>query len=341
MNAWLQKQWYSLTFWHLLLIPLSWLFLFLSALRRAAYQSGLFKSSKIPVPVVVVGNISVGGTGKTPLVIWLAHKMVEAGWKPAIISRGYGAKSLQTPVAVTAKSNPALVGDEPVLIAKRTACPVWVGRDRVAVAEALLESNPECNIIISDDGLQHYSLQRDFEIAVIDASRIFGNGWLLPAGPLRERVARLSSVDAIVGNGERVDSPFLGLSDAVFQMQLESLAFHNLLDSTHIAYAQDFTGKQLHAIAGIGNPDRFFKQLKDMHLQFEAHAFPDHHSFTAKDLQSLRADAILMTEKDAVKCADFAQPNWWYLPVKARVDDGLWHKIQSKIATQPDGIRLI
>ncbi|HSH73279.1 MAG TPA: tetraacyldisaccharide 4'-kinase [Methylophilaceae bacterium] len=328
MNAWLQKQWYSLTFWHFILIPLSWIFLSLSSLRCLAYKAGLFKSWEIAVPVIVVGNISVGGTGKTPLVIWLAEQLTKAGWQPGIISRGYGAVQSQATTAVFRHSKPALVGDEPLLLVRRTGCPVWVGPDRVAVAQALLNEHPRCNIIISDDGLQHYRMHRDFEMAVIDASRGFGNGWVLPAGPLRERLTRLASVDAVVSNGD-------GAYQQGLTMSLESSVFHNVLDPTRTASTQQLMQKKLHAIAGIGNPARFFQQLSNMGLQFEPHAFADHHAFQASDLQSLQAEAILMTEKDAVKCADFAQPDWWYLPVEAKVDEALLQAIQQKIGNSP------
>ncbi|MEZ0316865.1 MAG: tetraacyldisaccharide 4'-kinase [Methylophilaceae bacterium] len=328
MNAWLQKQWYSLTFWHFILIPLSWIFLFLSSLRCHAYKAGLFKSWKIAVPVIVVGNISVGGTGKTPLVIWLAEQLTKAGWQPGVISRGYGAVQSQVATAVFADSKPTLVGDEPLLLVRRAGCPVWVGQDRVAVAQALLNEHPQCNIIISDDGLQHYRMQRDFEIVVIDASRRFGNGWVLPAGPLRERLVRLSSVDALVSNG-------IGAYQQGLTMSLESSVFHNVQDPTCTASAPQLMQKKLHAIAGIGNPARFFQQLSNMGLQFEPHAFADHHAFQAADLQSLQAEAILMTEKDAVKCAEFAQADWWYLPVEAKVDEALLQAIQQKIGNSP------
>jgi len=327
MGAWLQQQWYSRTYWHLLLVPLSWVFLFLSVIRRAAYKLHIFKSYKVAVPVIVVGNINVGGTGKTPLVIWLAERLAEAGLRAGIISRGYGATRLQTPTAVDQQSNPAMVGDEPVLLARRTGCPVWVGQDRVAVAQALLKAHPECNIIISDDGLQHYRMQRDVEIAVVDASRGFGNGWVLPAGPLRERVARLSSVDAVVSNGGHI-------YPRDFAMSLESTEFQNVIEPKRTASAGELVGKKMHAIAGIGNPARFFQQLKTMGLQFEPHAFADHHAFQAADLQSMQAEAILMTEKDAVKCAVFAQADWWYLPVYARIDGDLLSRIQNKIGAK-------
>ena len=323
MSAWLQQQWYRLSPWHLLLIPLSWLFWLISALRRLCYRLHLLPSYRLTVPVIVIGNISVGGTGKTPLVIWLAERLKQAGYRPGIISRGYGGSAnLLTPVHADSDAN--VVGDEPVVLAKRTQCPVWVGRDRVAAAMALLKAHPECDVIISDDGLQHYRLQRDVEVVVVDGSRDFGNGWLIPTGPLRERKSRLKTVDAVVYNGGQAAS-------GAFSMRLENAAFHNLLDATKTATSSDFSGQNIHAIAGIGNPERFFRQLQGLGLQFESLAFPDHHAFQPADLQTIKAEAILMTEKDAIKCIAFAQANWWYLLVNAVVDEALTARILDKL----------
>jgi tetraacyldisaccharide 4'-kinase len=322
LGAWLQQQWVGLGFWHVLLIPLSWLFWLLSGLRRLCYKVGIFKSYKLPVPVIVVGNISIGGTGKTPLVIWLVERLKQHGFNPAIISRGYGGNA-DGPLSVNALSDPGEVGDEPVLLARRGECPVWIGQDRVAAAQGLLNAHPECDIIISDDGLQHYALQRDFEFVVMDGNRGFGNGWLLPAGPLRERISRLKTIDAVVCNGGR--SP----RDA-YSMRLEAERFHNLNDPQKTAVAGDFVGKALYAVAGIGDPSRFFEQLKKSGLVFESRAFTDHHIFQASDLHKANVDVILMTEKDAVKCTGFAEENWWYLPVNAVVDEALFARIKCK-----------
>jgi tetraacyldisaccharide 4'-kinase len=323
MSEWLQRQWYQLGIGHVLLIPLSWLFRLLSSLRRLAYRLRIFKVIRLPVPVIVVGNITVGGTGKTPLVIWLAEQLEQAGWQPGIISRGYGGKN-GTPKAVSGNADPAVVGDEPVMIAGRTRMPVWVGRDRAATGAALLAAHPECNVIVSDDGLQHYRLARDVEIAVIDGERRFGNGQLLPAGPLREPVCRLKRVDAVICNGS---APENGL----IQMLLEPQAFRNLLDSSKSVPTSEFSGKRLMALAGIGNPGRFFSQLKGMGLHFEERPFPDHHAYTREDLQTGAVDAILMTEKDAVKCRAFAEPNWWYLAVDAKLDRALIERVLEKL----------
>jgi len=329
MSAWLQRQWYRIGVWHLVLIPLSWLFGLLVFLRRYGYRIQLFRSYKLPVPVIVVGNISVGGTGKTPVVIWLAEKLQSAGLRPGIISRGYGADRQSMEVmSVTPRSNPSVVGDEPVLIAQRTRCPVWVGKDRVAAGNALLESNPGCNIIISDDGLQHYRMQRDFEIAVVDGDRQFGNAQVLPAGPLREAKSRIKSVDSLIMNG---------LNDAPgsYGMRVESMPLRNLLARDQSAGVEDFQGKDVHAIAGIGNPDRFFSQLEGLGLIFKRHRFADHHAFSLQDMQSLDAEEIIMTEKDAVKCTAFAQSNWWCLPVNAVINSALLSDIVKKLNLNP------
>ena len=323
IERWLQQQWYRSGPAQLALLPLSWLFGFLVSMRRLAYRMGLLRSYKLPVPVIVVGNISIGGTGKTPFVLWLAENLQRLGYRPGIISRGYGGKTHEVQ-AVNMDSGPALVGDEPVLLARRSSCPVWVGRDRVATAHALLAAHPQCDIIISDDGLQHYRLRRDIEIVMVDGERRFGNGHLLPAGPLREDQRRLHAVDAVVING--------GGSDAAgYIMRLEADALHNLLDSTKTLQPAELAGQSICAIAGIGNPSRFFRQLRTLGLQFEQRRFPDHHAFQPADLQSLQADVILMTEKDAVKCAAFARANWWYLPVNAVVDSELLKHIMQKL----------
>ena len=323
MERWLQQQWYRSGPAQLVLLPLSWLFGVLASVRRLGYRTGLFRGYKLPVPVIVVGNISIGGTGKTPFVLWLAEHLRLHGYRPGIISRGYGGQAHEVQ-AVSMDSAPALVGDEPVLLARRSGCPVWVGRNRVAVAQALLAAHPQCDIIISDDGLQHYRLQRDIEIVIVDGERRFGNGHLLPAGPLREGRRRLLTVDAVVING--------GASiDAGYAMRLEADTLHNLQDSTKTIRPAELASQSICAIAAIGNPFRFFRQLRDLGLQFEQRQFPDHHAFKPADLQSVKADAILMTEKDAVKCTVFAQEGWWYLPVRAVVDSELLTHIMQKL----------
>jgi tetraacyldisaccharide 4'-kinase len=321
---WLEKYWYRITLLHLILFPLSMLFLLLAATRRALYRSGLLHTEKLPVPVVVVGNITAGGSGKTPLTLWLAQQLTGAGWHPGIISRGYAGNAAYAQM-VTPDSDPAIVGDEAVLMAQRKLCPVWVGRDRVAAGQALLAAHPHCNLLLSDDGLQHYRLQRDVEIAVVDGTRRFGNGLLLPAGPLRELPSRLAGVDAVVSNGGAA-------KENEYRMTLEGSLFHNLPDPLKTRSAADFRDMRLHALAGIGHPQRFFTHLNRLGLSAQAHPFPDHHSFTSTDLDFSDADAILMTEKDAVKCARFGTDKCWVLRVDAQIDPALTHHILERIA---------
>lgn len=320
MSEWLQKQWGKKGLWFVLLMPLSWLFAMLTTARRLFYRIGLLGTHRFDVPVIVVGNINVGGTGKTPFVIWLAESLRDAGYKPGIISRGYGGKARQVE-HVSPESEAELVGDEPVLLAARTRCPVFVSPDRIAAGKALLAKFPQCNILISDDGLQHYRLQRDMEIVIYDAKKAFGNGALLPAGPLRESISRLRSVDFVVCNGELSTAQICGVQ--VSQMQLESDSFYNLLSPQHQAGPSFFKDKKILAVAGIGNPQRFFDKLSSIGLAFEAKACPDHYQYQSADFSDVTADIILMTEKDAVKCKSFATFAFWVLPVSAAVQDGL------------------
>lgn len=300
----------------------------LVALRRAAYRLGLMQSHGVSAPVVVVGNLTVGGSGKTPLVIHLASALRSRGRRPGIISRGYrGATRLV--VEVTAGSDPALVGDEPVMIARSTGCPVFVGRDRSAAAHALLASHPECDVVLSDDGLQHYRLKRNVELAVFDERGIM-NGWCLPAGPLREPLARLAQVDALVLNGTAV-SPAPTLGRQVFAMHLQTDRFHLLAHSQTTCSAGDLHGRQLHAVAGIGAPRRFFDTLRAMGLDVVEHGFPDHHEYRVEELAF--ADGVLLTtEKDAVKLARLSLPlPVWVLPVTAEVSPDLAEFVLEKL----------
>jgi len=323
----LQKHWYRITPLHLILLPLSLLFRLLVLLRRTLYRAGLLPRRKLPIPVIVVGNITVGGSGKTPLTLLLAQQLIENGWHPGIITRGYvhGKPSLAIPQPVHATSNPEETGDEPILMAQRKLCPVWVGRDRAAAGHALLQAHPECDVLLSDDGLQHYRLQRDVEIAVVDGTRRFGNGLLLPAGPLREPISRLKGVDAVVIRGG-------GTRPGEFGMQLHGESFYNLLNPQTTAQVADFHGMRIHAIAGIGHPQRFFGHLHNLGIRAETHPCPDHHRYSEADLEFDHADAILMTEKDAVKCAAFATEKCWVLRVDAQADPSLFQHIMKKIA---------
>ncbi len=328
MVNWIQKQWAAYTCWHIVLIPLSWLFGIVVYVRRYLYKSGWLKSNRLNVPIIVVGNINIGGTGKTPLVIWIAEQLKLAGYQPGIISRGYGG-NVQQATEVLPDSSALTVGDEPVLIAARTCCPVFVSANRIEAGERLLASYPACNVIISDDGLQHYRMQRNVEIVVYDGVKEFGNGALLPAGPLREPKSRLHSVDAVVSNG-LVSNKALGELNP-YQMQLVASDFYNLVDPQNKVQAQAFLQQKILAIAGIGNPQRFFDQLSSMGLQFERRAYADHYLFQAEDFKNIDADVILMTEKDAVKCRSFAQANFWALPVNAVLKDGLMSVVLNKL----------
>lgn len=319
-GSWLEKQWYRSGPWLLLLLPLSALFWGLSTLRSTAYRRGWLHVQHLPVPVIVVGNISVGGTGKTPLVLWLAEWLRQHEFRPGIVSRGYGGHSAE-PQQVEPDSDAALSGDEPLLLARQSHCPVWTGRDRVAAGLGLLAAHPECDVVISDDGLQHYRLARDVEIAVVDGQRLFGNGFLLPAGPLREGKWRLRQINAVVVNGGAELS-----GGAHFNMSLKGSMLRNLRSGATV-HAFEFAGKKLHAVAGIGYPQRFFEHLQGLGLTFERHPFPDHHAYRPEDLNWPDADAIMMTEKDAVKCATFADERYWVLPVQAELDPSFGQRI--------------
>lgn len=327
--SWLERHWQRITPVSVLLYPLSLIFRAVVTLRRTAYACGLARTRRLPVPVLIVGNITVGGTGKTPLVLWLAGFLTQNGMRPGIVSRGYGAAA-RAPRGVAPTAEPGSVGDEPLLLAQRSTCPVWIGADRVAAARALIDANPDCDIIVSDDGLQHYRLGRNVEIALIDGARGLGNGLMLPAGPLREPPSRLREVDAVVIQGapRRVDS-----KKKAVNMRLEGRAFRNLLNPEHVVGPEHFARSRVHAVAGIGHPPRFFAHLEGLGVSFEAHAYPDHHPYSAADLAFPDADAVLMTEKDAVKCASFASEKHWALRVDAVPDPELGELILRKLRT--------
>ncbi|MGH8547398.1 MAG: tetraacyldisaccharide 4'-kinase [Methylococcales bacterium] len=313
LSAWLERQWYSPGSPIRYLAPLSWFYVFIASCRCGLYSCGLLKSDGPDCPVFVVGNLSVGGTGKTPLVIWLAGFLARHGWKPGIVSRGYGGRAAVWPRQVRPDSDPRVVGDEALLISRRTGCPMAVGSDRVRAAQSLQE-HAGCDIILADDGLQHYALRRDLEIAVVDSTRLFGNGYCLPVGPLREKVSRLKQVDLVVYNGAPGPSGF--------EMRLVGdAAVNNCRWDLKVPLAK-FVSTRCHALAGIGNPGRFFDSLKAWGLRFDSRAFPDHHAFVAEDLQFGDEAPVLMTEKDAVKCEGFSRPNHWHVPVEARLESG-------------------
>lgn len=305
LQNWYQKP----SFWVYLLLPLTFLFMLISFVRRWLYRLGWKKSYKLPVPVIVVGNISVGGTGKTPLVIYLAELLKHQGYKPGIISRGYGGDNAHVR-SVTENSNPNIVGDEALLIHRRTHCPVVVSQNRPLAAKTLLAEN-HCDVIISDDGLQHYALQRDIEIAVIDGKRRFGNRFCLPCGPLREPIERLESVDFVICNGDGAPGEIT--------MRLHAEKVQSLVHAERHESLASFCGKSVHAVAAIGHPERFFENLQAHGIEIIKRPFPDHYRFRSQDLSFTDNLPVLITEKDAVKCLSFANEKLWYVPVSATI----------------------
>jgi tetraacyldisaccharide 4'-kinase len=325
-RAWLRRGALACALW-----PLSLLFRLLAGLRAALFRAGLMQSHKLPVPVLVVGNIFIGGTGKTPLTIWLAEALRDAGFTPGIISRGHGGAA-NAPREVTADSLAADAGDEPLLIARRTGCPVMVGRDRPAAGRALLAAHPRVDVIISDDGLQHYALQRDIEIVLFDG-RGAGNGWLLPAGPLREPVSRRRDF-TVVNTPQLTPELAQRVGGAPFQMQLAGTLAERMSARAERLPLAALAGKRIVAAAGIGNPGRFFAMLRAQGLAFDELALPDHHDFLDQPFARVVADIILITEKDAVKCGQIENlkndPRLWVVPVTARLDGALAEQIVEK-----------
>lgn len=301
----------SLTWQALLLLPLSCIFRYLVTLRRFLYRHKIIRSFHFPVPIIIVGNITVGGTGKTPLVIWLAHFLKTKGFNPGIVTRGVGGKKQTSPIRVTYDTAPHIVGDEAVLLKERTDCPLVVCIDRVAAVKDLL-THSDCDVVITDDGLQHYRLKRDIEIAVIDADRQLGNRCFLPAGPLRESPSRLKEVDFVVQHG--------AAQPGVLAMQLSGDDIVSVADRSVKIALQDFTQRKVHAVAGIGHPNRFFEVLRAQGFEVIEHVFPDHYLYCLDDFQFGDALPIMMTEKDAVKCKSFADQRFWFLPVDAKLD---------------------
>jgi tetraacyldisaccharide 4'-kinase len=312
VQAWLNRVWYeraSPPWW---LLPLSLSYGAAAGARRYLYSKQLRKSTRVASPVVVVGNLSVGGTGKTPLVCWLVARLQELGFKPGVVTRGYGGSS-ESVRLVDSSADPGIVGDESLLLARRTGVPVAIGRDRPSAAQLLV--NAGCDVVVSDDGLQHYALARDCEIVVVDGERRFGNGRLLPAGPLRESEARLRRVDAVVVNGGHAQL------EGALSMRLEAKDALSLTGGA-IKTLREFAGHSVHAVAGIGNPERFFNMLRGYGIEVVGHPLPDHARLRAADISFPDGRPVLMTEKDAVKCAGFAGAQHWYVPVTASFEGG-------------------
>jgi tetraacyldisaccharide 4'-kinase len=319
LERWLLRRWYGGVAPGPGLKLLSLLFAGAVSLRGWLYRRGLLRTHRLRVPVIVVGNLVAGGSGKTPLTIALARGLAAQGWRPGIVSRGYGRRS-QDPVRAHAGVPPELCGDEPLLIARQTGLPVFVDSDRVAAARRLVAEG--CNLIIADDGLQHRRLGRDIEIEVIDGERRHGNGLLMPAGPLRERAGRgvdLRVVNGgVAGEGEWAMRLVLGEAEPLEGGPARALA--------------SFAGAPVHAVAGIGNPGRFFASLRGQGLALIEHPFPDHHAFTRDDLRFMPGHPLLMTEKDAVKCADFPLPGAFSVPVRAELPAGLFAQLHERLA---------
>lgn len=323
-----ENLWYGQTHSKWAFIPFSWVFLLICKIRQLAYFSGLLPVQRLAIPVIVVGNITVGGTGKTPLIIWMIEYLRKQGYKPGVVSRGYGGTQSERPQQVRPDSNPDFVGDEPVLISKKTNAPVVVSHKRYLAAKELIK-HTDCDIILCDDGLQHYALHRDLEIAVVDGNRQFGNGYCLPAGPLREPISRLDDVDMVVCNGKEGKNQHL--------MEYVPARLLMLADET-ISKKHDYlSGKDVHAVAGIGNPERFFLQLKQLNYRIIKHPFPDHHTYTETDFNFDDELPVVMTEKDAVKCKEFAKENYWYLPIEVKLGNTFEHRFHTLMKELSNG----
>ena len=329
----LPDDWYRGRGWLWLWWPLSLLFCGLVRLRRRAYRRGWLKQVRLPVPLIIVGNITVGGTGKTPMVLWLAGYLRQQGYRPGLISRGYGGDLQGRVHVVHVDADPRIVGDEALLLARRSGSPMVVGRDRVAAAQTLLEHYP-VDVIIADDGMQHYRLGRTIEIAVLDGQRRLGNGWCLPAGPLREPAARLAEVDFVVSNGDALEGEWPMRLEATTVRRLDGRLEERV--DTHLGEHDSLTlaqwrNQRVHAVAGIGHPQRFFDFLRMHGIEPVPHPFADHHPYQAGELEFADDLPVLMTEKDAVKYMNHASARHWYLQVEARMPDAFGSALLAKL----------
>lgn len=317
MQAWLEHIWYSESKWQWVLFPFAVVFSWVARIRRWYLER--FKQQQFSTPIVVVGNLTVGGVGKTPLLITLAQTLNSRGLSVGVVSRGYGGKLRQYPHEIRLSDDPFLVGDEPLVIAKNIVGPVIVSPRRVDAVQYLID-NHEPDVILSDDGLQHYSMGRSIEIAVIDGQRRFGNGHYLPAGPLRESSKRLNEVDYVVTNGDALNDEFA--------MSVQADSIINI--KTELSLQSDLLQQPVVAVAGIGNPQRFFDSLERLNIQYSQRIYPDHHRFQVSDTD-FGEQQVIMTEKDAVKCKAFATDKHFYLKVSAKVDEAFIDKLVDKL----------
>jgi len=348
MTSFFLRYWQTINLISIILSPLSLIFCILVSIRRRLYQMSLLRSYRSSLPVIVVGNIYIGGNGKTPFVIWLVNQLKKSGYKPGVVSRGYGAQDdnnldFPFPRQVNQQQNPQLFSDEPLLIHQRTHCPVIIDPIRCQAVQKL-EQDTDCDIIISDDGLQHYAMSRDIEINISDAKRRFGNGLCLPAGPLREGRSRLKTVDYHIYNvsQEKKSILFDGHRENEYSMNYK---FDMLLalpgkQSEKISNSReesiklnDLKGKKVHAIAGIGSPENFFSLLKNFGLTIIEHPFDDHYQYKQEDLIFSESIPVIMTEKDAVKCRAFDLKNSWFLPIEADLDNALMQSVLTRLRT--------
>jgi tetraacyldisaccharide 4'-kinase len=341
LESFFLSEWQQPSLWQYFLRPVSWLFGAIAAMRRALFSLGVLRKTNVGVPVIIVGNISVGGTGKTPLVVALAELLEQRGFQVGVITRGYRPRVVlaRTLVAIVSQKGTVAASDEAMMMSQRLKAPVFANASRVEAARMLLKKYPQTNVIISDDGLQHYALHRDIELALVDGARGFGNGALMPAGPLREPPSRLQSVSAIIINGIAREGLSLDrLGPPLFAMTMGHERFVPLKSDDAMDPAEfqsHLAGKRVHALAGIGNPARFFSHLESLGVKCTAtHVFPDHHPFGATDLALPDADIIVMTEKDAVKCGAFADVRMWFMRVDAVLPSAFEEFVLAKLKPQ-------